>query len=77
VRAVCGWASRPDPGPGAAADPEAVLAALTRSSGKWPWPPRGRCACWPGPETGKTRAVAHRIAYAALTGVVDPAHVLA
>jgi DNA helicase-2/ATP-dependent DNA helicase PcrA len=46
-----------------------------RSNGRWPWHHGPVCKRVAG--TGKTRAVAHRIAYAALTGVVDPAHVLA
>jgi DNA helicase II / ATP-dependent DNA helicase PcrA len=69
--------SEPYPGPAAAADPEAVLAALDPEQRQVALATTGPVCVLAGAGTGKTRAVAHRIAYAALTGVVDPAHVLA
>jgi DNA helicase II / ATP-dependent DNA helicase PcrA len=76
VRAVVGEPAEPDPGPAAAADPEAVLAALDPEQRQVALATTGPVCVLAGAGTGKTRAVAHRIAYAALTGVVDPAHVL-
>jgi DNA helicase II / ATP-dependent DNA helicase PcrA len=67
----------PYPGPAGAADPEAVLAALDPEQRQVALATTGPVCVLAGAGTGKTRAVAHRIAYAALTGVVDPAHVLA
>ena len=67
----------PHPGPDVAADPEAVLAALDPEQRQVALATTGPVCVLAGAGTGKTRAVAHRIAYAALTGVVDPAHVLA
>jgi DNA helicase-2/ATP-dependent DNA helicase PcrA len=58
-------------------DPEAVLAALDPEQRQVALATTGPVCVLAGAGTGKTRAVAHRIAYAALTGVVDPAHVLA
>ena len=65
-----------EPGP-AGTDPEAVLAALDPEQRRVALATTGPVCVLAGAGTGKTRAVAHRIAYAALTGVVDPAHVLA
>ncbi len=62
------------PGP---ADPESVLAALDPEQRQVALASRGPVCVLAGAGTGKTRAIAHRIAYAALTGVVDPRHVLA
>ena len=77
MRAVAGEPAGPDPGTPAAADPEAVLAALDPEQRQVALATTGPVCVLAGAGTGKTRAVAHRIAYAALTGVVDPAHVLA
>ncbi|HEY8045026.1 MAG TPA: ATP-dependent helicase [Streptosporangiaceae bacterium] len=66
----------PEPGP-VGTDPEAVLAALDPEQRQVALATTGPVCVLAGAGTGKTRAVAHRIAYAALTGVVDPAHVLA
>ena len=74
---VSGKPGEPYPGPAAAADPEAVLAALDPEQRQVALATPGPVCVLAGAGTGKTRAVAHRIAYAALTGVVDPAHVLA
>jgi DNA helicase-2/ATP-dependent DNA helicase PcrA len=52
----------------AALDPEQRAVALAS---------RGPVCVLAGAGTGKTRAITHRIAYAAATGVIDPAHVLA
>ncbi len=59
------------------ADPELVLAALDPEQRQVALATRGPVCVLAGAGTGKTRAIAHRIAYAALTGVVDPGHVLA
>jgi DNA helicase II / ATP-dependent DNA helicase PcrA len=55
----------------------AVLAALDPEQREVALAVRGPVCVLAGAGTGKTRAVAHRIAYAAATGVVDPARVLA
>ncbi len=73
MRAVVG---EPDPGP-PGGDPDAVLAALDPEQRQVALAVTGPVCVLAGAGTGKTRAVAHRIAYAALAGVVDPAHVLA
>src|ERR1035441_7989521 len=57
--------------------PEAVLSALDPEQREVALAARGPVCVLAGAGTGKTRAVAHRIAYAAATGVVDPARVLA
>ncbi len=77
MRAVVGEPAGPDRGPAAGSDPEAVLAALDPEQRQVALAVTGPVCVLAGAGTGKTRAVAHRIAYAALTGVVDPAHVLA
>ena len=64
-----------EPGPGDG--PESVLAALDPEQRQVALATRGPVCVLAGAGTGKTRAIAHRIAYAALTGVVDPGHVLA
>jgi DNA helicase-2/ATP-dependent DNA helicase PcrA len=74
---VSGKPGEPYPGPAGAADPAAVLAALDPEQRQVALATTGPVCVLAGAGTGKTRAVAHRIAYAALTGVVDPAHVLA
>jgi DNA helicase-2/ATP-dependent DNA helicase PcrA len=57
--------------------PEAVLAALDPEQREVALATRGPVCVIAGAGTGKTRAIAHRVAYAARTGVVSPAHVLA
>src|SRR5271154_4501688 len=58
-------------------DPEAVLAALDPEQREVALATRGPVCVLAGAGTGKTRAVAYRIAYAVQSGIVDPAHVLA
>ena len=77
MRAAVGEPAGPDRGPAAGGAPEAVLAALDPEQRQVALAVTGPVCVLAGAGTGKTRAVAHRIAYAALTGVVDPAHVLA
>ena len=70
--------AEPQPSPGTSADsPEAVLAGLDPEQREVALASRGPVCVLAGAGTGKTRAVAHRIAYAVRTGVVDPGHVLA
>jgi DNA helicase II / ATP-dependent DNA helicase PcrA len=57
--------------------PDAVLRALDPEQREVALAPRGPVCVLAGAGTGKTRAVAHRIAYLAATGAVDPARVLA
>ncbi len=57
--------------------PEAVLAGLDPEQREVALATRGPVCVVAGAGTGKTRAVAHRIAYAVATGVVQPRHVLA
>lgn len=63
--------------PGAARGPDAVLAALDPEQRQVALAARGPVCVLAGAGTGKTRAVAHRIAYAVATGVVRPDRVLA
>jgi DNA helicase II / ATP-dependent DNA helicase PcrA len=56
---------------------DAVLAALDPEQRQVALAARGPVCVLAGAGTGKTRAVAHRIAYAVATGVVDPSRVLA
>jgi DNA helicase II / ATP-dependent DNA helicase PcrA len=56
---------------------DAVLAALDPEQREVALAARGPVCVLAGAGTGKTRAVAHRIAYAVATGAVDPARVLA
>ncbi len=57
--------------------PEAVLAALDPEQREVALATRGPVCVLAGAGTGKTRAIAHRIAYGVRTGVIDPRHVLA
>jgi ATP-dependent DNA helicase UvrD/PcrA len=57
--------------------PDAVLAALDPEQQEVALATRGPVCVLAGAGTGKTRAIAHRIAYGVRTGVVDPRHVLA
>jgi len=54
-----------------------VLEALDPEQREVALATRGAVCVLAGAGTGKTRAITHRIAYAAATGVMDPAHVLA
>jgi ATP-dependent DNA helicase UvrD/PcrA len=63
----------PDSGGG----PDAVLAALDTEQQEVALASRGPVCVLAGAGTGKTRAVAHRIAYAVATGVMRPDRVLA
>ena len=56
---------------------EAVLASLDPEQREVALASRGPVCVLAGAGTGKTRAVAHRIAYAVATGIADPARVLA
>src|ERR1700722_10642298 len=56
---------------------DAVLAGLDPEQRQVAMAARGPVCVLAGAGTGKTRAVAHRIAYTAAIGVVDPAKVLA
>jgi len=57
--------------------PDAVLAALDPEQREVALATRGPVCVVAGAGTGKTRAIAHRIAYGVQTGVVNPGHVLA
>jgi DNA helicase II / ATP-dependent DNA helicase PcrA len=55
----------------------AVLAGLDEEQRAAVTAPAGRVCILAGAGTGKTRAITHRIAYRALTGEIEPRHVLA
>jgi len=57
--------------------PDSVLSSLDPEQREVALARRGPVCVLAGAGTGKTRAVAHRIAYLAATGAVDPARVLA
>jgi DNA helicase-2/ATP-dependent DNA helicase PcrA len=57
--------------------PEAVLAALDPEQRAVALAARGPVCVIAGAGTGKTRAIAHRVAYAVRAGLVNPGHVLA
>jgi DNA helicase-2/ATP-dependent DNA helicase PcrA len=57
--------------------PEALLASLDPEQREVALAARGPVCVLAGAGTGKTRAVAHRIAYLAATGQTDPARILA
>ena len=57
--------------------PDAVLEALDPEQREVALATRGPVCVVAGAGTGKTRAIAHRIAYGVQTGVVNPGHVLA
>jgi DNA helicase II / ATP-dependent DNA helicase PcrA len=57
--------------------PETVLAALDPEQREVALATRGPVCVLAGAGTGKTRAIAHRIAYGVRIGVVNPRHVLA
>src|ERR1022692_698667 len=61
----------------AAQGPDAVLAALDSEQQEVALAVRGPVCVLAGAGTGKTRAVAHRIAYGAAIGVIRPGRVLA